>query len=129
MISRPRSPASIPESLTDPICHELMRNPVRTPCRHVFDEASISAWLRQSHTCPRDRRELNREALVPDVEKARAIKCFLRFHPEHKEKTTDRTYRIACRIFRHSEEQFRPIDIKEYYETADALQPSLREGI
>lgn len=44
---------SIQKELTDPITHDIMKEPVSLyPCMHTFDKESILEWMNTHNTCP-----------------------------------------------------------------------------
>lgn len=73
-----------PEDGEDPIHHVFMRDPLRTPCGHVFDKVSILAWLQKAEepTCPFDRKPIKKAELILDTELQQQILTYLADHPE-----------------------------------------------
>jgi hypothetical protein len=51
-------------SLRGGISKELLQNPVMSPYGHLFENETISTWLRQHKSCPLTRRPLYRSQLV-----------------------------------------------------------------
>lgn len=69
------------EQLKCPICHGLLRDPMQTPCRHVFCRPCILGWLDRRSTCPMDQKrlrfpDLTKPALlVDDLLEGVIVKC------------------------------------------------------
>lgn len=49
---QPNFTRSLEEIFTDPICYEVMTDPVVDSCGHTFERTSIVRWLQQHNTCP-----------------------------------------------------------------------------
>ena len=63
------------EEVECPICTTIVKNPVQTPCEHVFCNDCIKDWLQTGNfTCPVDRHELSESLLKPP---SRIIQKFL----------------------------------------------------
>ncbi|XP_063446987.1 E3 ubiquitin-protein ligase LNX-like [Mytilus trossulus] len=52
------NPESVSSHLFCSICQDVFNQPYRAPCGHSFCKACITAWLRNSKTCPEDRKSL-----------------------------------------------------------------------
>jgi hypothetical protein len=57
--------SSVIDNLTCSLCHELVMNPVLTPCDHVFCRPCIVQALQHRHECPNDRKQLYIAQLTP----------------------------------------------------------------
>ncbi|XP_052070352.1 RING finger protein 151-like [Mytilus californianus] len=52
------NPESVSSHLFCSICQDVFNQPYRAPCGHSFCKACITSWLRNSKTCPEDRKSL-----------------------------------------------------------------------
>jgi hypothetical protein len=53
-------------NLLCPICINVLDNPLRTPCGHVFCGACISEWVDNTPACPECRTEVEPAQMLPD---------------------------------------------------------------
>jgi hypothetical protein len=69
------------EELTCGICQEIFRNPVVTNCcLQTFCEQCINEWLKTNHSCPYDRKVLNRSQLSHPPRSVKIYKLFQFFN-------------------------------------------------
>jgi hypothetical protein len=47
------------------ICKDVLDNAVTTPCRHTFCKTCISEWIKESYSCPLDKKRLIPSDLIP----------------------------------------------------------------
>ena len=52
------NPESFSSHLFFSICQDVFNEPYRAPCGHSFCKMCITSWLRNSKTCPEDRKNL-----------------------------------------------------------------------
>mmetsp|Transcript_12741 Transcript_12741/g.12400 ORF Transcript_12741/g.12400 Transcript_12741/m.12400 type:complete len:269 (-) Transcript_12741:222-1028(-) len=57
--------SQVPCELICAICHELINNPVQTPCNHVFCGECITESVSVNRLCPIDRSQLTATKLIP----------------------------------------------------------------
>ncbi|XP_078319610.1 RING finger protein 151-like isoform X2 [Crassostrea virginica] len=60
------NPESVSIHLFCSICQDVFQDPRRAPCGHSFCKKCILPWLRQSKTCPEDRRPVTEKQLHHD---------------------------------------------------------------
>ncbi|XP_072044212.1 TNF receptor-associated factor 6-like [Amphiura filiformis] len=60
------NPESVSVHLFCSICQEVFREPQRAPCGHSYCKNCIYQWLKQSKTCPEDRRPIQKHDLHYD---------------------------------------------------------------
>ncbi|XP_064595121.1 RING finger protein 151-like isoform X2 [Liolophura sinensis] len=60
------NPESVSCHLYCSICQEVFVDPQRAPCGHSFCKKCITPWLKQSRTCPEDRKPLHHGQLHHD---------------------------------------------------------------
>ncbi len=82
------------ENYTCPIGYIFMREPVKTPCGHIFEKYCIYPWLEKQQTCPFDRIQVTKEQLVLQVDLQKEINDYLTAYPnpsdeEEYKKTLD----------------------------------------
>ncbi|XP_057311630.1 RING finger protein 151-like [Hydractinia symbiolongicarpus] len=60
------NPDAVSKHLYCSICQDVFNEPQRAPCGHSFCKLCIQQWLRQSKTCPEDRKPLTTKQLHYD---------------------------------------------------------------
>ncbi|XP_062591255.1 RING finger protein 151-like [Saccostrea cucullata] len=60
------NPESVSVHLFCSICQDVFQDPQRAPCGHSFCRKCILPWLRQSKSCPEDRKPVNEKQLHHD---------------------------------------------------------------
>lgn len=58
--------AVVPDELIDPISFDIYKDPVLTPCTHLFSSSSIHKALEHNHECPICRQKLDAKQLVSE---------------------------------------------------------------
>lgn len=56
----------LPRALFCTICSEVLKEPLRLPCAHVFCMHCLASWLPRNPRCPIDRSTVTARALRPD---------------------------------------------------------------
>ena len=54
---------SVGEDLICTICTDVVKDPLQTPCDHLFCKECITRWLNEQRTCPVDREQLSLDKL------------------------------------------------------------------
>ncbi|XP_061180921.1 RING finger protein 151-like [Saccostrea echinata] len=60
------NPESVSVHLFCSICQDVFQDPQRAPCGHSFCRKCILPWLRQSQSCPEDRKPVKEKQLHHD---------------------------------------------------------------
>jgi uncharacterized protein YfkK (UPF0435 family) len=70
-----------------PIGFIYMRNPVQTPCQHIFESVCLNMWLLERSTCPIDRSHITKEQVVLQTDLQKEIQNYLILHPEQNDES------------------------------------------
>ncbi|XP_071813310.1 E3 ubiquitin-protein ligase TRAF7-like [Apostichopus japonicus] len=77
------NPDSVSRHLFCSVCQEVFKDPQRAPCGHSFCRMCILRWLKQSKTCPEDRRpvrvqDLHTDFIVANIIGDQMVACSFR---------------------------------------------------
>lgn len=72
--------SNIPDEFLCPISHEIIKEPIKLNCSHIFDKDHIYEWLEKSQTCPICRKGVLKESFKVDLSFKNSIEKFLNEH-------------------------------------------------